>query len=222
MSKLYINSICIGLLAKCNWTCKYCIARNDNATIDEVQILEDLMPHLNKLKTLYISGGEPGLLSEDFWSKVFSSIDFQLRICTNGTFFKNGLYFKFRNDIKELMVHVVQELDMEIEEDIYHALLFDDKLTPVIVVHRHNAHLLKDFLEKYPLITFQIFFSDGSFTVYHYDGEYQYGLDVKSAKHIIKAFSGKPRYLNYTTRIMKCLVKNDFKNVNSWSNKNHE
>ena len=101
---MFVNSVCIAFLTQCNWRCKYCIASNNSIPIDEDAIYSKLYPIRHKLEKLWISGGEPGLLSDDFWSKLLESINFKLKVCTNGTFITRGHYVKYRDRISNLMI----------------------------------------------------------------------------------------------------------------------
>jgi organic radical activating enzyme len=216
---MFINDICIGVLTKCNWSCKYCIASNSNP-IDEDVIYDKLYPVRHKLRTLWVSGGEPGLLSEKFWSKLLDSIDFNLRICTNGTFISNGLYDKFKNRIIEVVVHCVRELDDDIDETVLDAIRTDSKIRVNIVVHKYNTSLVKEFLLKYSDIKFEINFTDITFAKLT-DANYMYAIDREAALAIVKQLGSLPAYVGKLNNIMRALVVDDFTYLNRWSDKNY-
>ena len=219
---MFVNDICIGLLQQCNWNCRYCIASKNVEAIDEVAIFKELFPIRHKLEKLWISGGEPGLLSETFWHKLYSSIDFSLKICTNGTFITNGLYDIFKNRVHSLAIHCVNELDQDIDKRLIQAVKEDKthKIILNIVVHRHNTHMIKDFLTKYKdLGHIHINFTDQTFADIT-DKDYDYVIDRKAAENIVKQLGSFPGYNFLVAFIVKGLINNKYDNLNPWSPKN--
>ena len=220
---LFINDICIGLHSKCNWSCKYCVARWTDAEIDEDRIITQLLQIKDKLETLWISGGEPGLLSVQFWDYLFYEIKTPLSICTNGTFILRGYYDRYKSKIRRIMLHCVEEIDQDI-----HPKLLDfirnsnvEKLVN-FVVHKENVHLIKSFLDKYPDIKFDINFADQTFYEINkkYKKDYEFALDRESVLKVITQLSKFRSYGRYTTFLTKMLIRNDFSCLNPWSRKN--
>ena len=222
---LFINDICIGLHSKCNWKCNYCVARWDNAKIDENLILEKLLPIKNKLRTLWLSGGEPGLLSVQFWDLLFYSIGFSIKICTNGTFILKGYHKRYKPQISQIMIHCVEEIDQDINPIVLEFIKKSDIPKIVnIVLHKYNVHLLSSFLDKYKDIRIELNFADQTFKNINakYNKQYNYALDKESIIEIIKQLSNFEGYDQYTSFLTKKIIQNDFVCLNPWSNKNHD
>jgi organic radical activating enzyme len=222
---LFINDICIGLLSQCNWHCNYCIAFDNSKSIDEEYIFNQLYTIRNKLKTLWISGGEPGLLSESFWNRLLDSIDFNLLICTNGTFIVKGYFDKFKDRIRCMTIHTVEELTDDIHPKVLDVLrnkeyILSGKVVCNIVVHKHNCHQLRDFLTKYSDITFNMNFTDSTFTDKSGIDNYDYAIDRESAMTIVKQLGPLPNYQRFLNIVMHSLLNNNLDFVNSWSLKN--
>lgn len=220
--KLYVNEFCIGLHSHCNWNCPYCIAKNNELPLDEDEILEEIYKIRHLLKSVYLSGGEPGILSDYFWDKIFEMTDDKLAICTNGTFIHKDFHLKYFNKIREIIVHCVQELNQNIHPKILDFIRNFPRHTDVanIVVHRQNSHLLYEFLKKYKDIHFSIFFTDSSFVPFHTTEEYNYPIDAESCMEIFKVLVKIGGYSNLTSNLMKALIKNDFRFLNGWSKMN--
>jgi len=223
MADLYVNEFCIGLHSQCNWSCPYCIAKNNNIPYTEADILEQIEPIKHMLGNVFLSGGEPGILSESFWSKLFEMSTFKLSICTNGTFVLQDYHEKFSEFIREIIIHCVQELTDDIHPKILKLIrsLAPYKIVPNIVVHDQNADHLDEFLERYPDIEFSIFFTDGSFETFHSTEPYRYAIQRESAVVIMKALKQR-KYEKYLNKITLAIIKNDFKYLNDWSNVNRE
>lgn len=217
---LYVNNICIGLLNKCNWNCTYCIAKRVGQIVDEDNIIEQIIPIKHKLRNLVLSGGEPGLLSIDFWDKLFSLTDYKLGICTNGTFVINGLAHRYKSKIKTLIIHCVQELDQDI-----HPVTLDfirNPFVPIVVnvvIHNKNSHLISDFLDKYNDISFSINFTDSTFIK---DDSYDYAINKESAIKIVNQLSKYKGYSTEMSKLIRCIINNNFTYINYWSPDNKE
>ncbi len=220
--KLYTNEFCIGLHSKCNWNCSYCIARNNNISYDESEILENIEPIKNKLGYVYLSGGEPGILSVDFWDKLFGLTDHKLSICTNGTFIKNGYHLRYENQIREIIIHCVQELDHDIDEEVLGVITSKNqyKIVPNIVLHNKNSHLLDEFLCKYDF-EFSLFFTDSSFIPFN-DKPYEYAIQGESCLSIYKNLAKNSEYSEYSNRLLRAIIKKDYRFLNSLSERNRE
>lgn len=229
---LYVNDLCIGLHSKCNWRCKYCVARWDDAIIDEVKIIEELEPIKDKLRTLWLSGGEPGLLSIEFWDYLFYITSHPLNICTNGTFIKRGFVNRYKSLIRRLMIHCVEELDQEIDPTVVDFIKNTGvNISVNIVVHKENTHLIYDFLNKYKDLCFiDINFADQTFAEINnqYNKPYDIVMDERAVYATIRELGklGKDgkfgNYGKYTDFLMRKYIQKDFSHLNKWSNKNHD
>lgn len=218
---LYVNDLCIGLLRTCNWRCKYCTARAD-VPIDEEQILRDVYPHRHRTSRVWLSGGEPGLLSENFWEEFIRIVDLPLHICTNGTFIKRDLHKKFDRHIAEYMIHCVPDLDEEIDPKVLEFLRNDLKAKVNVVVHRYNTHLLAEFLKKYPDLIFEINFTDTTFINDVNSETYDYFHTEESLRETIKQLMLTRNHTrDFVNHLVRCLIRKDFKNLNVWSPENY-
>jgi len=216
---LYVNNICIGLLNICNWNCKYCIAKRIGQIVDEDNIIKQIIPIKHKLKTLVLSGGEPGLLSVDFWDKLFALSDYKLSICTNGTFIIKGLHERYKSKIKTLIIHCVQEIDQDINPMVLDFIRHDNIPYDInVVIHKKNAHLIKSFLNKYNDIQFMINFTDSTFI----RGDYEYAIDKEAAMEIVKQLTNFKGYAKYSSKLIRCIIRNNFIYINDWSPENKE
>lgn len=221
---MFVNDLCVGILPQCNWCCDYCIAYNNKNKIDEDKIFKELYPIRNKLKNLWLSGGEPGLLSEKFWEKLLKSIDFNLKICTNGTFISNGLYDSFEKRINNVMIHCVRELNDEINPIVLSTYIKNNQKMDInIVIHKYNVDKINFFLKKYKEIDFTLHFADKSFQNF-ISTEYDYCIDKKSAIKLINELKNIKNIKNkiHIDRLTKSIIKNNFNNLNIWSYKNIE
>ena len=225
-NKLYVNELCVGLHSKCNWDCTYCIAKKPNAIIDEDEIFEQLIPIKNRLNKIFLSGGEPGLLSENFLERLTNLTNHKLGICTNGTFVHKNYHIKFEKNIRSILIHCVPELD----EDIHPKILeMADKIFPftvdyTIVIHDKNSHLLEAFLKKYHHIHFSLCLTDETFYSYPYPTPelfYDFPIKEKTALELIKIFSKCSGYSDFSDLLVKAILKKNFKYLNMWSDKNH-
>jgi hypothetical protein len=214
------NDLCTSILTNCNWNCEYCIAKDNSSPIDEEKIFEYVKSIQNELNYLFLSGGEPGLLSEDFWDKVFNLTNKRLLIASNGTFIKNQYLKKYAKHIKILMIHPVPELDQNIPQYILDIIPFckyhNVDLWFEIVIHKFNIDLLKPFLLKYPNIHFIL-----SFTDYFYkknsNENYRYCIGKEEALQLIHIIKEFPEYSEKLTLLMLSILLNDFTYLNSWS-----
>ena len=224
MTGLYVNEFCIGLHSKCNWNCPYCISKNNNIPMIESEILEEVVKRKHVLGQVFLSGGEPGLLSESFWDSLFNISEHKLSICSNGTFIKQKYHIKHNNKIRSIILHCVSELDQEIDQEILDWYTQKHKYNKElnIVVHNKNSHLLYDFLKKYEHINFLLYFTDETFHMIHSDEPYDYSIKKESAINIIKELGKIKNYSNYSNILTKAVIKNDYKNLNSWSYMNRE
>lgn len=140
--------ICVVLGERCNWTCGYC----DRPRIEHIENVdrELLTKYYFKIAgwakinniPLHISGGETGLISKDTLDYVFT-YNYPITVETNGEFFKKGYFEEYYDKIDKIIYHCVPELDQDIEIKIS-----DSKLVNLIVIHRKNIKLLKDFMVR--------------------------------------------------------------------------
>ncbi|AYF45772.1 hypothetical protein BALOs_2783 [Halobacteriovorax sp. BALOs_7] len=104
--------------------------------------------------TVSLSGGEPGLIDPKTMEKVFEHL---VKLNCTIDVFTNGLFIKRYGDkylqyIDEVLYHCVETLDQEIEFPD----MDEEQVTYVIIVTNDNHHMVDDFLDKYPHISFKL------------------------------------------------------------------
>lgn len=152
----YKREIILRPLMKCNWNCEYCGFNESDLTkiefIDETFTLEMIEYMFSKYSDneYLISGGEPGLLSFDFFNKLIKLInDYHIEkidLETNGTVFKYDLDFsKFRL----IRYHAV--VDIAKNDYIQYTDFPDDWNIEIITILTKNSNLstLESHIRKY-------------------------------------------------------------------------
>jgi len=139
---------------KCNWNCDYCITDThsvDNKVFDELlKKVRDLPDIIN---SIVLSGGEPGMLSEEQIKILFDILldaNYEINLQTNGLFLEK--YPEYLRYINHIQYHCVESL----KDDIIFYDTDIDNIDYLIVVKKSEYHLLDEFMEKYPDITFSI------------------------------------------------------------------
>lgn len=200
MSKKFLM---VRVLKECNWTCSYCEYKSMGVLPDEENALEIFEKHKDRLT--HITGGEPGLLSEKFWTHVFNYR--KVGVLTNGLFIKKGYYKQFHDRISHLYIHVTPELDIPIHPSIYKILVSGDTIVePSIVIHKRNTHLIKEFLTKYSEIEFNITFSGTQFYP-----DMGYNITEKGvALAIIDQLKDLPKYKHFLPKLFKAIVTDNW------------
>lgn len=220
-SKLYIDDVCVGLISTCNWfsRCHYCLSASDSTFNEELTLRE-----VKKIKHLFhnhvVSGGEPGLLSSNFWTKFFDIVNYPVQIATNGTFIVNGYHERFKSHVKSIDIHAVHNAhpDNDILPEVIDAFKSNPHWQMNIVVDKKCSSYFGEFLDKYPDITFVLNFVDESLK--RYKADYPCSINKDDALVIVDQLKGRKLYAEYSSRIMKAILKNDFGNLNNWTPKN--
>jgi len=191
----------VRVLKECNWKCSYCEYAGNNHIPDE----EEAIAIFDKYKDIvtHITGGEPGLLSDKFWNHVFNTRS--VGVLTNGLFIKKGYYEKYHSKLSHLYVHVSPELDMNIDPTTLKILRNGDPIVePSFVIHKKNTHLIKDFLNKYSDLDFNITMSG---TQFYPDMGYNI-TDKGTALAIIDKLRDFPQYSPFVTKLLKAITSN--------------
>jgi len=155
-----IKTIVLKITSKCNWKCSYCDNRgNQDVDINKLISFIQLLQLYNKNTNISLSGGEPGLLSENYFSQLFSVVNNQVEVCTNGTFFKNNYHKIFKDKIKEFWYHVTPEiLNNKIE---FNKIDTSIPIQYIFVIHKKNLHEVIPFIQKHKEIIFRPSFYKG-------------------------------------------------------------
>lgn len=211
-TKVRLYGDCLILLERCNWSCKYCYDDRKKFIIDEPRILKELLAMKHLISTQALSGGEPGLLSEWFWDQLFSQID-TAAIYTNGTFVLKGYADKYAKQIREVMIHCVEELDQEINPKIIDYTKRAKQCIFSIVIHNDNVHLLDNFLKKYKQFDFRLFFADD----YHVADMHiprSLALTKESAEKVLKVLNQYTTYAPYSNQLIKGIISGNYFEMN--------
>jgi len=149
--KSTIGQYNITTTTKCNWFCPYCIIDTHNIKSYEITI-EELDKHfkeINDNSIVNISGGEPGLLSENtmiyLLDKLIKKKCF-IRVFTNGEWIKK--YPKYIDKVNHIVYHVSYTLEPIIIEKINTKAKVDYK----IVIDNNNYNNIEKFLLINPII----------------------------------------------------------------------
>jgi organic radical activating enzyme len=154
MRKFIIKKMAIFLTEKCDKSCHYCdIPTLKNPKGPDLDLINKYLPIIDKDESFVhytITGGEPGLASEDVWESIFSLIECHpIRINTNGKFFENGYYDKYKEKIWEVGIHV------DVGEEI-NILSTDEGIWYYLPVNKQNFKDVPDYISKYPTLNFSL------------------------------------------------------------------
>lgn len=193
----------VRVLKECNWKCSYCEYAGNTAIPDEEEAIRIFDRHKDKLT--HITGGEPGLLSEKFWDHVFNIR--KVGVLTNGLFIKKGYYEKYHDRLTHLYVHVTPELDNDINPLTLKTISKGDPIVePSIVIHKKNVNLIKNFLNKYSEIDFNITMSG---TQFYPDMGYNI-TDKNTALSIIDILKEFPKYSHFVPKLLKAILSDNW------------
>lgn len=187
------------VLEECNWKCTYCEYCDTDIVPDEDKAIAIFDKYKDKLT--HITGGEPGLLSERFWDHVFSTR--KVGVLSNGLFIKKGYYEKYHDRLDHLYIHVVPELNNDINPTTLEVLRrYDPIVEPSFVIHKRNIPLVRDFINKYPDIEFNITISG---TQFYPDRGYNI-TEKGSALAVVDQLRGFPQYKQLVTKLLKAIT----------------
>jgi len=193
----------VRVLKECNWNCSYCEYKSSGVIPDENKAIAIFEKHKDVLT--HITGGEPGLLSEKFWKHVFNYK--KVGVLTNGLFIKKKKKKKFHDRLTHLYIHVTPELDSPIHPRILKVIHKGDPMVePSIVIHRKNISLVKDFLNKYHDIHFNITMSGSQF---YPDMGYNI-TDKDTAISLIDQLKDFPKYSHFIPKLLKAITSNNW------------
>lgn len=154
MRKFLIKKMSIFLTEECDRNCFFCdIAKIPNQKPLNKELLEKYLPYIDQSDSFYhytITGGEPGLVDVDSWDYLFDTLQCHpIRINTNGKFFENGYWDKYKDKIWQIGLHV------DINKDIPFQIE-DDSVWYYVPVHRKNYLDFLKFIKKYPKLNFSV------------------------------------------------------------------
>lgn len=137
--------VCVTVTYDCNWDCPYCIA-DTHATghvdfSDAIKFVESLEPNSYAV----ISGGEPGLLTDNQLLDVISILrkkNCKIKINTNGEIFK---YPEVVAAVDSVWYHCSVNMDI----DDYVNKNFLEKTRFIVIVTDNNIKNLDGFLSKH-------------------------------------------------------------------------
>jgi len=142
----------VVLTYNCNWDCLYCSVDTHNNKLSEEDALKKLdIPESGS--TVILSGGEIGLLSEEFLRKVITILVRKkciIHVNTNGLFLRR--YPHLLRYMLKINYHCSDNLDAEVEFPRVEHFNVDYCL----VVHDENVSELGGFLDKNDDIEFTV------------------------------------------------------------------
>ena len=154
MRKFLIKKMAIFLTEQCDKKCTYCdIPKVQDPKPPNKQLLEKYLPIIDQSKAFYhytITGGEPGLVDEDTWDFIFSTLNYHpIRINTNGKFFDRGYYDKYKDKIWQIGLHVDVGEEIPIQ-------ICDESVWYYVPVHKKNYTQFIDLVKQHPTLNFSI------------------------------------------------------------------
>ena len=132
---------------RCNRKCEYCdVPTIENPKDIDIELFLKYTPIINNSKIRYITltGGEPGLLDEETLKIIFDNISCPVNVNTNGTFIERGYYDRWKNRIKLLSYHIIEEVEHKIDCQY------------ILVSHKKNQDFIKRMCKQHPEIEFVI------------------------------------------------------------------
>lgn len=137
----------------CNWRCDYCdfpvMKNRRSVTIKDLRTQLPMIKEATKDLNIEFSieGGELGMMDQDTLDFFFENGPSETYfLATNGLFFKQGYYERYKEKIHTVLYHVRKEIndgfsfmDHNTECIIWHT----------IVVHKKNLGLLPEFLDSH-------------------------------------------------------------------------
>jgi len=180
----------LSVTFKCNWNCDYCIS---NTHSQSEKVLESVLDEIRNLpddvKSVTISGGEPGMLSKDNLGTIISMLkerDLRIDLMTNGLFFKN--HPEFLQDLDEIFYHVVEDLSSKKDFKLYANIMNKDNRYYVLVAINESLKNIQYYIDNYPEIKFLIL------------GDYR-GSNMIKIKEFLKFISYNKDRINKRTLI---------------------
>jgi len=148
----------LSVTFKCNWNCDYCISythAQPEKTFETV--LEEINNLPDSIKSVTISGGEPGILSKDRLSIIIDNLkekNLKIDLMTNGLFFEN--HPEFIQDIDEIFYHVVEDLSTKKDFKLYSDIMNKDNRYYILVAINESFEDIQYYIDNYPELDFLI------------------------------------------------------------------
>jgi molybdenum cofactor biosynthesis enzyme MoaA len=142
----------LGVTYKCNWNCSYCIS---NTHLQPYKTLENVLQEIDLFEnnsSVTLSGGEPGMLSEndlDIIIKKLQDKNIIIDLVTNGLFLEK--YSHFLDRISNVLYHCVEDLETKKDIKFYK---IENKIKYILVYEKITD--LEYYLNKYSNIHFII------------------------------------------------------------------
>jgi len=196
-----IHSVVLKILSKCNWNCKYCDNTSNmivpiNEVIYYINILQKYNPDIN----ISISGGEPGLLSKEYLADIFNASNNPVEVATNGLFLKNNYHKIFKDKIKNISYHVIEDIDDNLKVNIIK--INNIESNNILVIHKLNYKKALPFLLNNPNFIFDLKFYIGD--------DLKYILNISDIKYLHNILD-----INITDKSkLKIKLFSDYKKIN--------
>jgi len=137
-----MKEYCIMLTHRCNWFCDFCVVDTHNKPTITFDSIKEHLNSIEKGSMVSLSGGEPGLVSEDIL--IYTLRELKKKECiiavnTNGLFMKN--YQDYLTEINDIYYHCSEHLDA------YVPIIDFKNIDYMVVVTDNNIHNLGQFLD---------------------------------------------------------------------------
>ena len=143
-----IKAKCFYVNTECNWKCSYCITNTHNQpkiTFDDIKKRLEYVEYNDEIS---LTGGEPGLLSEEILEYIFEHLERKkclININTNGTFLKR--YPEYYNRINEYLYHVSENILLDKKMNEFNDP--DNKIIYMLVITDESVDRVYDFISMY-------------------------------------------------------------------------
>lgn len=155
-----MKDYCISVTYKCNWSCDYCcVDTHSRADPTDEQVMKNA-ELIEPGAHVSLSGGEPGLMSEQLLVKLLDLLESKncvIGVNTNGMFFKN--FPQYLHRINDFRYHCSPDLRNKVWLPPEYKLL---NIKFVIVVTDESYSRFEEFITKNSKIKFTVYFADKS------------------------------------------------------------
>jgi len=149
-----MTAYCISVTFECNWDCNYCCVDTHNKVEPTQEFILDQARSVEPGSTVSLTGGEPGLISEDFLVKILAILQekgCRIKVNTNGMFFRK--FPQYLDQIYGFLYHA----SIDLRNKVWLPKGYEDlNINYLIVVDDDSFPRLPTFLERNSHIEFTI------------------------------------------------------------------
>jgi molybdenum cofactor biosynthesis enzyme MoaA len=186
---------------KCNWNCDFCCVDTHNKkpiSFEEIKEKLKLIRYNYPNSNITLSGGEPGLLSEETLKYILENLEYKtLSVNTNGVFLEK--YLKYAKYFDYVLYHCSEDLTQNPKYDIVEKWKKEGvKVHYMIVIDDKNFKNFDDFMKRNQNIPINVVPATKA----------DNGLDsILSNKNRWKLLTSVKKYKNITKESLKELIK---------------